>query len=79
MGISNEIKFATNTVDEMTLKKILEIKAMIAFSIRYIELALTTKKAARKCATYSEIMFHLLNLLPLSFRQHCHSCSSSQD
>ena len=34
MGISNEIKFATNTVDEMTLKRILQIKAMIAFSIR---------------------------------------------
>ena len=34
MGISNEIKFATKAVDEMTLKRILQIKAMIAFSIR---------------------------------------------
>ena len=78
MGISNEIKFATNTVDEMTLKRILEIKAMIAFSHKR-ELALTTKKSARKCAAYSEILFHLLNLLPNSFRQHYRGCSSSQD
>ena len=31
-GISNEIKFATNTIDETT---ILEINTIIAFSIRY--------------------------------------------
>ena len=64
MGISNEIKVTSITIDEVTIKR-LSKDHTIAIPIRFDNdsCVTTAKKSAKKCAAFLQFLFCLLNQL----------------